>query len=121
MSISIPSAGLTQSRADSRYVKQYGSRGSLGGYENAGSESSIYSSGGDVVYWDGNSFGVEDGADETAWTKVALLTAASPFVTLGTGWSWRGGTAPTISSGDIIVCQWLYDRGIATVIPGARS
>lgn len=94
------------------FVKRQGNRGEIAGYEISGASTVIEETspdanevGADVV--------VRSGSSGTAWTKVVRFTA-SASVTLGNGWAWAGGEAPTITAGGILVCCWCGSGGVAT-------
>lgn len=103
---------ITQSTA----VNPTGSRGALAGYETTGAyTATINSSSPDTSDATGN-VTVSDGAAGTTWTKLVRLTDASYTVTLGSGWAWQGGSAPTISANGVLVLNWINTTGVASFV-----
>lgn len=106
--------------ANGLLVKKSGERGYLAGYEGVLSSNTVKETSYDVAAADG-AVTVENGVEGHAWTKVVLLEAASPTVTFGSRWAWRDGEAPTIKQHDFLVCAWVYNRGIASIVSGSAS
>ena len=99
-------------------IPKSGNRGSLAGYETIGN-STVFGS----AYEPGDtnqttsSITVYDGNSGTSWTKIVRLTSSSPSVSfVGSKWTWKDGTAPTLSTGGILVLCWCGDGGIANFI-----
>lgn len=100
-------------------IAKSGSRGALAGYETITSATTVIvsdSSGDDIVA--SGAVTVSDvGTGTNCWTKTVLLTAASPTVTLGSGWSWVGSdSAPEFSQYGILVLAKRGTRGIANFL-----
>lgn len=95
-------------------IETSGGRGTLAGYESVTSASTVNSSSSDSLTTNSD-VTVENGTSGTAWTKIVSLTNAVT-VTLGSSWTWRGGTAPTIVANGILVCCWCGSFGIATFV-----
>jgi hypothetical protein len=105
---------LIQHQDISGKVNVSGSRGTLAGYESVSTTTTVNASSADSLTASAN-VTVEDGVSGTAWTKIVSLTAAVT-VTLGSAWSWRGGSAPTIVANGILVCCWCGTFGIANFV-----
>ena len=54
-------------------------------------------------------------ANGISWTKCVLLYGTST-VTLGGGWSWAGGSAPTLSTAGLLVLHWNSAFGVASFV-----
>lgn len=124
VSISIPSEGLSESKANDLYVRMVGGRMKLAGCEMCDSMDGVVDfSSPDAAYSDDTYIYAANISDkETAYVKAVVLTGTSaPEISLESKWSWRGGTVPAIEPGGMLVFCWIYDRGIATFIPGASS
>ena len=91
-----------------------GSRGSLAGYETNGTSTTINDTANDSNQT-GSSITVSNGTSGTSWTKIVRVTAAVS-VTLGSSWTWSGGSAPTIAAGGVLVCCWCGSGGIASFV-----
>lgn len=116
VSINIPSADL------STVVLKSGARGDLAGFEHVKIGQAVSAESPDVMVTATNAVTVADGDTFTAWTKVVLLDSQAPTVTFNSSvWAWRDGEAPTIKQKDILVCTWIYSRGIASIISGSAS
>ena len=98
-------------------VATAGSRGSLAGYEDSGTDSVINATSLDANEVSSN-ITVENGQAGTTWTKVIRVTA-EVTVTLGDAWIWQGGSAPTIVAGGILVCCWCGSGGITQFVSPA--
>lgn len=107
-----------------------GEAGLPGGLPTSGDagELSLYETAGEVTTIDESSPGagtasgavaVANGLAGKAWTKTVLLLAATPTVTLGSSWVWRGASQPTLATGGMVVCTWIASKGIAAYIPAA--
>ena len=96
-------------------ISTTGNRGVISGYEVCGSASTINQDSPDSNVT-GATITVQDGADNTCWTKTIRCTAASPVVNLGSKWVWAGGTTPTLKQNGILVCAWLGNEGIISFV-----
>jgi len=63
---------------------------------------------------------VENGVNNTSWTKSVIIINASATITLGSNWVWSGGEAPTVSENCILVLHWCNDIGVANLVEGAE-
>lgn len=61
---------------------------------------------------------VENGGENTSWSKVVSITDASATITLGSNWSWVGGEVPTVEANCILVLYWNNSFGKANLIVG---
>lgn len=104
---------------DSRKIAISGSRGKLAGYETVTSTGAvtINDSSGDDIVASGAVTVAALSSGTQCWTKTVLLTAASPTVTLGSGWSWVGSdSAPTFSQNGLLVLARRGSKGIANFL-----
>lgn len=94
-----------------------GSRGSLAGYEGITVQSSaltVNASTPDVVQLTaGVAITVSNGSSRQSWIKKISITNASTTISLGTSWSWVGGSQPTVTAPSLLICSWDNDRGMA--------
>lgn len=104
---------------DSSKIALSGSRGKLAGYETVTSAGAVTindSSGDDIVASGAVTVSAVSSGTQ-CWTKTVLLTAASPTVTLGSGWSWVGSdSAPTFSQNGLLVLARRGSKGIANFL-----
>ena len=105
---------LTSHQDISGKINTSGSRGTLAGYESVSSSTTVSASSADSLT-SGSNVTVSNGTSGTSWTKIVSLTAAVT-VTLGSSWSWQGGSAPTIVANGILVCCWCGTFGIANFV-----
>lgn len=96
-------------------ISTTGNRGTISGYETCGSASTINQDSPDSNVTD-ETITVQDGTNNTCWTKTIRCTAASPVVNLGSKWVWAGGTTPTLKQNGILVCAWLGNEGIISFV-----
>lgn len=96
-------------------ISTTGNRGTISGYETCGSASTINQDSPDSNVT-GETITVQDGTNNTCWTKTIRCTAASPVVNLGSKWVWAGGTTPTLKQNGILVCAWLGNEGIISFV-----
>lgn len=104
---------------DSSKIALSGSRGKLAGYETVTSTGAvtINDSSGDDIVASGAVTVAALSSGTQCWTKTVLLTAASPTVTLGSGWSWVGSdSAPTFSQNGMLVLARRGNKGIANFL-----
>lgn len=95
-------------------VPKSGDRGTIAGYESIGSSTTINASSADSTQIS-SSCTVNAGSSGTAWTKIVRFTG-TPSVSFGSGWSWSGGSAPTMKSDSILVLCWCGSGGIASLV-----
>lgn len=96
-------------------IPKSGARGAIAGYEATGSNTTIDASSSDSSET-ASAVTVSNGTAGTTWTKIVRLTGSSPSVTLGSSWSWSGGSAPTLAQNGILVCCWCGSGDIANFI-----
>lgn len=103
-------------------IPKTGDRGILVGYDRVTSESStavsVNKDTADTFLTSGaitTEATTTDNSDE-CWTKVCALLSTSPTVTLGNGWAWNGGSAPTLKQYDLVVFNKTRGLGTATHI-----
>jgi hypothetical protein len=96
-------------------ISTTGNRGTISGYETCGSASTINQDSPNFNVT-GETITVQDGTNNTCWTKTIRCTAASPVVNLGSKWVWAGGTTPTLKQNGILVCAWLGNEGIISFV-----
>lgn len=94
-----------------------GSRGTLAGYE-----ATTVSSGALAVNQDSPdsqqlttaaAITVSDGAANTAWVKKVSIKDTGTTISLGSAWSWAGGSQPTVTAPSLLILSWDNDCGIA--------
>ena len=105
---------LTSHQDISGKVNVSGARGSLAGYETTTTGTTVSATSADALVASSD-VTVSDGASGTSWTKVVSLTAAVT-VTLGSSWTWQGGSAPTIVANGILVCCWCGSFGLCSFV-----
>lgn len=110
----------TESYADgvaSTKISLTGSRGTLAGYE-----ATTVSGGALAVNQDSPdsqqltaaaTITVSNGSGNTAWVKKVSIKDAGVTISLGSAWSWAGGSQPTVTAPSLLVCSWDNDCGIA--------
>lgn len=109
----------------STLIPKTGNRGTLVGYDKVTSESSttvsVNRDTADTFLTSGavtTEEIISDHFDE-CWTKVCALLSTSPTVTLGAGWAWQGGKAPTLAQYDLVIFNKTRGLGTATHIQRA--
>ena len=102
-----------------RAIPNTGDRDSLNGYEHWESFGIVDKTAYDSLYSSLGNVLVKDSDAQISWTKVVAMAAGS--VTLGSKWSWSGGSAPTLKFPGVLVCHWhgAINHGIASYIAGA--
>lgn len=105
---------LTSHQDISGKVNVSGARGALAGYETTTAGTTVSATSADALVA-GTDVTVSNGAADTSWTKVVSLTAAVT-VTLGSSWTWQGGSAPTIVANGILVCCWCGSFGLCSFV-----
>lgn len=110
----------TESYADgvaSTKIALSGSRGTLAGYENT----SVTASALTVTQNSPDShqvtaavqITVNDGSGNTAWVKKISIKNTGVSISLGSAWSWVGGSQPTVTAPSLLVLSWDNDCGLA--------
>ena len=98
-------------------VNLSGSRGTLAGYENTTVTSSALTinqtSPDSQQVTAAVRITVSNGSANTAWVKKVSIKNASATVSLGSSWSWVGGSMPTITAPSLLVLSWDNDCGMA--------
>lgn len=56
---------------------------------------------------------VSDGSAKTAWVKKVSIKDAGVTISLGSAWSWAGGSQPTVTAPSLLILSWDNDCGIA--------
>lgn len=56
---------------------------------------------------------VSDGTANTAWVKKVSIKDAGVTISLGSAWSWAGGSQPTVTAPSLLILSWDNDCGIA--------
>lgn len=103
-------------------IPKTGDRGTLVGYETITTEGStdvtVDRDTPDTFLTSGaiKTKALDPGNANECWTKVCALTSTSPTVTLGNGWAWNGGKAPTLKQYDLVVFNKTRGLGTATHI-----
>lgn len=110
----ITSTYATKNEANAK-ISKTGNRGTISGYETCGSSNTINQDSPDSNVT-GSDITVQDGTNNTSWTKTIRCTASAPVVNLGSKWVWSGGSTPTLKQNGILVCAWLGNEGIVSFI-----
>lgn len=106
----------------STLIPKTGDRGTLVGYDKVTSESStavsVNRNTTDTFLTSGavTTEEITSGRFDECWTKVCALRSTSPTVTLGNGWLWQGGKAPTLAQNDLVIFNKTRGLGTATHI-----
>lgn len=102
----------------SNAIPKEGDRGILSGYEQFyDSPTDIDKTAPDTMVLTAGDVNVLNAEDNIAWTKTIHMTQGS--VTLGRGWVWVGGTAPTLKFPGLLILHNSHGSGIANFITGA--
>ena len=101
-------------------IPKTGDRGTLVGYETITTEGStdvtVDRDTPDTFLTSGaiKAKALDPGNSNECWTKVCALLSTSPTVTLGYGWVWQDGKAPTLKRYDLVVFNTTRGLGTAT-------
>lgn len=94
-----------------------GSRGSLAGYENITVGSTAITvnqnSPDSQQVTSAVAITVSNGSANQAYVKKVSIKNASATISLGSAWSWAGGSQPTVTAPSLLVLSWDNDCGIA--------
>lgn len=104
-------------------IPKLGDRGTLGGYEKC----HYFSGEGGfhvdktkpdcIAFGNMNQVGIGLNSSEEdiglSWTKIIILLTDSE-IQLGTDWYWANGSVPTITAGMVLVCNWMYNKGVVS-------
>lgn len=102
----------------SNAIPKEGDRGILSGYEQFyDSPTDIDKTAPDTMVLIAGDVNVLNAEDNIVWTKTIHMTQGS--VTLGSGWVWVGGTAPTLKFPGLLILHNSNGSGIANFITGA--
>ena len=97
-------------------INKTGNRGQLSGYESASNEvttANQYSPDAGKV---NNKITLSNGTFGTSWIKVYIISTTSLKVSLGNKWVWVNGETPEINQYDFLVCAWVADAGVASIV-----
>lgn len=105
------------SATDATKIALSGSRGTLAGYENT----SVTASALTVTQNSPDSqqvtaavqITVNNGSAKTAWVKKISIKNTGVSISLGSAWSWVGGSQPTVTAPSLLVLSWDNDCGLA--------
>ena len=102
---------------DASKVALTGSRGTLAGYEAttvSGSALTVNQDSPDSQQLTAAvAITVSNGAANTAWVKKISIKNASATISLGSAWTWVGGSQPTVTAPSLLVLSWDNDCGMA--------
>lgn len=102
----------------SNAIPKEGDRGILSGYEQYYEcPTDIDKAAPDTMVLVAGDVNVLNAEDNIVWTKTIHMTQGS--VTLGSGWVWVGGTAPTLKFPGLLILHNSHGSGIANFITGA--
>lgn len=94
-----------------------GSRGRLAGYESGTSQSgalTVSATTADNMQITGAvQITVNNGSSGQYWVKKISITNTGATISLGSSWSWVGGSQPTITNPCLLVLSWDNNRGMA--------
>lgn len=92
-----------------------GSRGSLAGYEDIKTVvGSISQDSPDSLQVTAAvQITVNNGSANTAWVKKVSIKNAGVTISLGSAWTWVGGSQPTVTAPSLLVLSWDNDCGMA--------
>lgn len=98
-------------------ISSLGSRGRLGGFENtfvtARALTVTQNSQDSQQITAAVTITVSDGTANTAWVKKISIKDAGVTISLGSAWSWAGGSQPTVTAPSLLILSWDNDCGIA--------
>lgn len=107
------------SATDSTKIALSGSRGSLAGYENINTTANAITISGtspdSQQVTSAVNITVNNGSAGQSWVKKVSIKNASATISLGSSWSWSGGTQPTLTAPSLLVVSWDNDCGIAVL------
>ena len=110
-------AVATARDVDARKISMLGSRGRLGGFEDtyvtARALTVTQNSQDSQQLTAAVQITVNNGSANTAWVKKVSIKDAGVTISLGSAWSWAGGSQPTVTAPSLLVLSWDNDCGIA--------
>ena len=59
---------------------------------------------------------VANGADTKGWSKCVKIENAGATISLGSSWSWKDGSQPTLTAPCLLCLVWIGNLGVAGVI-----
>ena len=105
------------SATDATKIARSGSRGTLAGYENtsvtAGALTVNQNSSDSQQVTAAVQITVNNGSANTAWVKKVSIKNAGVTISLGSAWTWVGGSQPTVTAPSLLVLSWDNDCGLA--------
>ena len=105
------------SATDSTKIARSGSRGTLAGYENTSVTASALTvnqnSSDSQQVTSAVQITVNNGSANTAWVKKVSIKNAGVTISLGSAWTWVGGSQPTVTAPSLLVLSWDNDCGLA--------
>lgn len=101
-------------------VKKSGARSALAGYESVSAGAAAVtitaSSADDQVLTGAVAITVNNGTSGQTWQKNVLVKNAGATVVPGASWKWAGGKAPEMKANSLLVCKWINDTGILSLV-----
>lgn len=101
-------------------VKKAGARSALAGYESVSAGAAAItitaSSADDQVLTGAVAITVNNGTSGQTWQKNVLVKNAGATVVPGASWKWAGGKAPEMKANSLLVCKWINDTGILSLV-----
>lgn len=94
------------------YIPKTGNAGTVSSYETTGSATTITQDSPGAIET-ASAVTVNAGTAGTCWVKVVRLTAATPSVTLNSGWTWQNGSGPDLTQNGFLILCWCGSAGIA--------
>lgn len=105
------------SATDATKIARSGSRGTLAGYENTSVTASALTvnqnSSDSQQVTSAVQITVNNGLANTAWVKKISIKNAGVTISLGSAWTWVGGSQPTVTAPSLLVLSWDNDCGLA--------
>lgn len=94
-----------------------GARGILAGYESGVSQSTALTitddSSDNMEITGAVQITVNNGTANRFWVKKVSIKNANATISLGTSWSWIGGSQPTVTNPSLLVLSWDNTQGMA--------
>lgn len=95
-------------------ISKTGSRGTLAGFDTLVTGNTVSASSPDSQISNGN-ITVNNGAAATQWTKTIAVPSVVT-ITLGSSWSWVGGSAPEVKANSVLILSWQGSFGLANLV-----
>lgn len=104
-----------QTTIDSK-VNKAGLRGQLAGYETASQSVATVNQDSPDTGFVSTNVTLSNGENNTSWIKCYKIETSTLNVSLGSSWVWANDETPEIAQYDFLVCAWIGNVGVATVV-----